>query len=163
MAKSALKTVPQGKLLSISEIAKRCGINRATCAARLEDLGYEPDPTSQAKLQLYFFDDEMQFAIKSARDSLAAAKIRGLRAKTQLDELKLAEARRELVPFHEAVELAQQVVSSMYQELTVRQPKRVAGKLAQAKNAMAVKKILKTDNSRIFKGLRESIERFIER
>jgi hypothetical protein len=61
----------------------------------------------------------------------------------------------------EAVEMVQAIVSTLYQEYTVRQPKRIAGKLAQAKNVMAVKKVLKVDSDRIMKGLRENFERFI--
>lgn len=148
-------------LLSISEIARRCGINRATAAARLDDLGYEPDESSTPKNKLFVFDDEMLFAIKAAKDSLSAAKIRDIRASSQLKELKLAEARGELVPMHEATEMVQKVVSSIYQEFTIRQPKRIAPKLAKAKNVTAVKKVLKTDTDRIMKTLRENFERFI--
>lgn len=44
---------PAGELLSISEIARRCGINRATAAARLDDLGYEPHESSTPKNKLF--------------------------------------------------------------------------------------------------------------
>lgn len=152
---------PEPELLSISEIARRCGINRATATARLEDLGYEAHESSTPKNKLYAFDDEMLFAIKAAKDSLSAAKIRSIRADSQLKELKLAEARGELVPMHEAIEIVQKIVSTIYQEFTVRQPKRIAPKLAKAKNAIAVKKVLKTDTDRIMKSLRENYERFV--
>lgn len=159
MAAAAAK--PQFELLSISEIARRCGINRATAAARLDDLGYEADESSTPKNKLFAFDDEMLFAIKAAKDSLSAAKIRDIRASSQLKELKLAEARGELVPMHEAIDAMQKVVVTIYQEFTVRQPKRIAPKLAKAKNVTVVRKLLKTDTDRIMKTLRENFERFI--
>lgn len=163
MAQNALKLQPKGELLPIAEIARRIGIARPTAAARLEDLGYEPDPSSNAKNnKLYWFDDEMEFAIKAARDSLSAAKIRDLRASTQLKELKLAEARKELVPMHEAVELVQRFGVAIYQEFAVRQPKRIASGLAKAKNVPAVKKVLKADTDRIMKSLRSNFEEFIK-
>ncbi len=152
---------PEGELISVSEIARRCKINRTTAVARLEDLGYESDPSSTAKNHLYFYDDEMEFAIKAAKDSLSAAKIHSLRIKTRLDEIKLAEAQGALVPMQEVIEIAQRLVNTIYQELTVRQIKRVGPKLAKAKNVMQVKTALKHDNSRIMKSLRENFEKFL--
>lgn len=163
MAQAAVKIEPKGEWLSIMQIAKRCGIHRQTCTSRLEDLGYEPDEErSTPKNQVYWFDDEMEFAIKAAKDSLSAAKIRDLRASTELKELKLAEARKELVPMHEATELVQRIVSTIYQEYTIRQPKRIASQLAKTKNVTAVKLVLKKDSDRIMKQLRENFGKFIE-
>lgn len=163
MTTAARKIVPkQANLLSISEIARRCGINRATAAARLDDLGYEPDESSTPKNKLFAFDDEMLFSLKAAKDSLSAAKIRDVRASSQLKELKLAEARGELVPMHEAISDLQKVIAWIHQEFTVRQLKRIVPKLAKAKNVTAVKKVLKTDTDRIMKNLRQNFEKFID-
>lgn len=162
MAQSALKFKPEPvPLLSTTEIAKRLRMNRATIVSRLEDLGYEMDPSSTAKNHLYPFDDEMEFAIKAAKDSLTGAKIHSLRIKTQLDEIKLAKERGELVQMGEAVELVQKVVYALQQEFAVRQPKRIAPALAKAKNVQAVRKTLKTDTDRIMKSLRANFPRFI--
>ena len=163
MGQAALKIEPKFKLLPISEIARRCGINRATCAARLDDLGYQADESSTAKNQLFPFDDEMEFSIKAAKDSLSAAKIRDIRASSQLKELKLAEARRELVPMHEAVELIQSIVGKIFQELTVAQGKRIDPKLAKARTVIEVKKLRNGDNQRILKMLRANFEGFIKK
>lgn len=161
MGQPAKKLQPEPELISLAEVARRCGIHKQTCAARLEDLGYEPDASSTAKLKLFPFDDEMMFAVKAAKDSLTAAKLRQTRAQAEKIEMQNAEARGELVPMHEATEMVQKVVYAIYQEFTIRQPKRVAAKLAKAKNVTAVKKILKTDTDRIMKTLRENFERFI--
>ena len=161
MAQAAKKIEPKGELIPISEIARRCSINRATAAARLDDLGYEPDEASTQKNQLYWFDDEMEFSIKAAKDSLSAAKIRQIRADAQIKELKLAEARGELVPMHEAVELIQSIVGKIFQELTVAQGKRIDLKLAKARTVIEVKKIRNGDNQRIMKMLRANFTEFI--
>ena len=63
---------------------------------------------------------------------------------------------------HETVELVQKIVGQVYQECTVRQPKRIAAKLAKAKNVTEVRKVLKADMNRIMKSLRENFERFID-
>lgn len=154
MGQAALKLQPKGELLPISQIAKRCGIHRHTCTSRIEDLGYEPDETSTPKNQLYWFDDEMEFAIKSAKDTMSAMKIRDLRAAAQIKEHKLAEARAELVPIQDVVELSQKLHSTVTKYL-VDASKRLATKLAKAKTAAEVTKILKLDAERFLKRLRD--------
>lgn len=162
MAKTALKPEPQGEWLSEQEIAKRVGIHRQTLAARLDDLGYEPDPErSHVKLKMYFFTDAMKFEILAAKDEMSAMKIRDLRAAAETREFKLAVMRRDYVEASEMVELVQKIVGSIYQELTLRQIKRIGGKLAKAKNVTEIKKILNADNSRIMKNLRENFERVL--
>lgn len=161
MGAAAKKLINEPELLSTSEIARRCGINRATAAARLDDLGYEPDESSTAKNKLFWFDDEMLFSIKSAKDSLSAAKIRDIRASSQLKELKLAEARGEMVPIVDTIERVQTVMSKMYKEFTQMQPKRLASRLAKAKTAAEVTKHLKLDTDKIFARLRENDEAFV--
>jgi hypothetical protein len=161
MAAAAVKIEPELNLLSISEIAKRLKLDRATVRSRLEDLGYESDPSSTAKNQLFAFDDEMEFALKSAKDTVSAMKIRDLRVAAETKEFKLAIMRGEYVSVAETVDVVQRIVSSVYQEYTVRQPKRIAAKLAKAKNVADVRKHLKADTNRIMKTLRENFENFI--
>lgn len=164
MGQAAVKIEPKGEWLSEVQIAKRVGIHRQTLAARLEDLGYEPDAErSNAKSKIHWFDDEMEFSIKAAKDSLSAAKIRDIRASSQLKELKLARERGELVPMHEAIELVQGIIIAIFQELTVRQGKRIDSKLAKAKTAIEVKKIRNSDNQLIMKLLRANFEEFIKK
>lgn len=163
MGAAALKIEPKkGEWLSKLQIAKRCGIDRLVCSNRLEDLGYEPDEErSTPKNQVYFFDDEMEFALKSAKDTTSAMKIRDLRVSAQTKEFKLAVMRKEYVETGEMVALFQAAVSHIYQELTVRQGKRIDSKLAKAKNVMEVKKIRNADNSRIMKELRANFEKYL--
>src|SRR4051812_29030583 len=103
---AALKQDPKGEWLSTLAIAKQLQLDRATVTRRLEDLGYEPDADrSNAKLKVYWFDEEMKFAIKAAKDEFSAAKLRDARATYQLKELKLAEQRSELIPRVEVIEI----------------------------------------------------------
>lgn len=163
MGAAALKLEPEGEWLSESEIAKRCNLHRQTCAARLEELGYDPDPErSTEKKKVHWFDEKVKFEILAAKDSLAAAKIHGLRIDNELKQIKLAEARSELVSMASATEDLHKVLTWLYQEFTIRQTKRVAQKLAKAKNIVAVRKILKTDTDTIYKNLRLNFEKFID-
>jgi len=158
---AALKTEPKGELLPIIQIAKRVNLHRSVVATRLEDLGYEPDETSTVKNKLYLFNDEMQFELKAAKDEAGAMKIRAMRADAQLKELKLARERGTVVEASEMVEIVQKIVGYIFQELTIRQIKRIGTKLAKAKNVTEIKKILGSDNSRIMKDLRANFERYL--
>lgn len=156
MAQPATKIEPKGEWLSIMAIAKRCNIDRLTCARRLEDLGHEPnEERSNAKNKVFWFDDELQFEIKSAKDSLAAAKIRDLRATYELKELKLAEARGELVPYADALDYFQQMMQKNYKELRLQMPKRLGPRLAKAKTAAECSKLITAEVEKVFARLRE--------
>lgn len=146
-------------LITITEIARRVKLNPNTVRSRLEDLGYQPDPSSKANATLFPFDDEMEFAIKSAKDSVSATRLRDMRAAAQLKEIKISEALGELVPMSEAIDDLQKVIAWLYQEFRVRQPKRIAPKLAKAKNVTTVKQVLKADTEKIYKGLRQNFEK----
>lgn len=161
MAQAAAK-IEKGEWLSKAAIAKRCGIHVQTLTSRLDDLGFVADEErSSAKNQVYWFDDEIAFAIKSAKDSLAAAKIRDLRATYELKELKLAEARGELVSWIDAVERMQAIFGRLYKEFAIQQPKRLATRLARAKTVSEINKLLKLDTEKVFGRLRESDAEFV--
>jgi transcriptional regulator with AAA-type ATPase domain len=161
MTASAKKIEKKAELISINEISKRLRLDRATVTSRLDDLGYEPDPSSNVKLKLYLFDEDMVHALKFAKDSASATRIRGLRADAQLKELKLAKEQGSLVDMASAIEDLHQVITWIYQEFTLRQPKRIGPKLAKAKSPIEIKKILNTDTERIMKNLRDNFEEII--
>lgn len=156
MAEKAVKTEPKGEWLSKMQIAKRCKLDRQTTTNRLEELGYEPDEErSTSNNHIYWFDDEMEFAVKSAKDTVSAMKIRQLRADAQLKELKLAEARKDLVPITDAIERFQAVIKAMYQEFAIQQPKRLGSRLAKSKTTQEAVSLIKLDTEKIFGRLRE--------
>jgi len=150
-----------GEWLPIKDIARRCKLNRTTVSTRLEDLGYEPDEERSGNCKVFWFDGEMEFALKSAKDTMSAMKIRDLRAAAQLKELKLSEARGELVPINDAIERMQAILSKMYKEFAVLQPKRIAGRLVKAKATADIHRVLKADTDRIFNRLREGDAAFV--
>src|SRR5687768_369009 len=140
---AAVKKTTQPELLSTAEIGRRLKLAQPTVKARLEDLGYTPDPSSTANNKLYPFDAEMEFEIKAAKDTASAMKIRDLRASAELKELKLAEARKELVPMGETIEISQKLVAAMYKEFAIHQPKRLAVRVIKCKTAAEVVKLMK--------------------
>jgi hypothetical protein len=97
----------------------------------------------------------MLMAVKSAKDTLSAVRIRDLRAAAQLKEMKLAEARGELVPMIEVMELSQKLHTVVYKHIAIDMPKRLASKLAKAKTPAEVTKIMKLDGEKFLKRIRE--------
>jgi hypothetical protein len=155
MPQQALNLEPSGEWLSKSAIAKRLKLHVQTVSSRLDDLGYEADEErSSAKNQVYWFDDEVEFAIKAAKDTFTAVNIRDRRASAKLKEIKIAEQERALVPIAEVMEISQSLTTAIYKEFAINQPKRLAGKLAKAKSAPEVSKILKADTAKFMARLR---------
>jgi hypothetical protein len=155
MGQAALKLEAKGELLSKAAIAKRCKLHVQTVSSRLEDLGYEPHETSTPKNQLYWFDSEVEFELKAAKDTVSAMKIRVLRVDAQTKELKLAEMRGEVVAAIEVVEMSQNLHTAIYKEMAINMPKRLAKKLAQTKSVPEVTKIMKMHAEKFLKQLRE--------
>jgi hypothetical protein len=62
----------------------------------------------------------------------------------------------------EVVEIVQKIVSKIYLEFTVHQPKRIGPKLAKAKNVAAVRTAVKADTDKIMKSLRDNFQKFID-
>ena len=164
MGNPALKIdEPKGEWLSESEIAKRCNLDRATVVRRLEDLGYEPDEErSKPKLKVHFFTDEMLLEIKAAKDTFSAARLQDLRWAAKLKQQKYEKESGELVQWSVSVERMQAVVSRIYKEFVLHQPKRLAARLAKAKTAAEVTKIMKGDTEKVFAKLRESDAEFVK-
>lgn len=162
MGQAALKIEPDGEWLSISEIGKRVDIHRQTVTTRLDDLGYEPDEErSSAKNKVYWFDEEMETAIKGAKDTSTAVRIRKDRADAMTKEFNLAKLRGEMVSIADATERVQEVMSRMYKEFSQIQPQRLAGELAKKKTVAEVKKVMKRDTDKIFAKLRENDQAFV--
>jgi hypothetical protein len=162
MAKTAAKAKPpQGQLLPITQIAERLRMHRQTVAARLDNLGYQPHETSTAKNQLYWFDSDVEFAIKAAKDEIDAARIRVLRADAETKELKLAQARGEVVDIADVMDRVQAIFTRLYKESTQMQPKRLGSRLAKAKTVAEVTRILKADTDKVFAKLRENDAAFV--
>jgi hypothetical protein len=152
--------VPAGELMNISQISRRIKLDRATTVKRLEANGFEPVDV-KAKEKTFRLDAVMLAQLSIKNDERLAAQIRKDKAAAEKIEMQNAQSRGELVAMNEVIEIVQKIVSSIYQEFTVRQPKRIAPKLVKAKNVAAVKKALKADTDRIMQTLRENHEKFI--
>jgi hypothetical protein len=146
--------------LSISAIARRCGLDRATTRQRLDANGYKPID-EQAKLKIFRFDAEMDATLTETKDKLTDVRIRKELAAAKKIELQNAEAEGELAPVAEFIDVVQRIFGSLHKEIAIRQPRRLAARLTKAKTAADVNKILTHDSNGIFKVLREDFEKYL--
>lgn len=152
---------PDFEELSIKAIAERCNLDRATTKARLDKYGFTPI-REEAKLTLYRFDAEMEARLTEQNYKLTEAKTRKEIADAEMKELKLREARGELVPVDEMMDSIQKLFNAMFQDLAVRQPGRLSTKLFKAKTTTDVAQILRTDTNRVFANLRSDHEKILK-
>jgi hypothetical protein len=146
--------------LSIKAIAERCGLDRATAKKRLDENNYSPIE-EQAKLKLYRFDAGMESVLTETRDKLTDVRIRKEQAMAKKIELQNAEIEGELASVAEFIDTIQKVFGNLHKEVVVRQPRRLAARLAKAKTAADANKILSKDSEGIFKVLAEDFEKFL--
>lgn len=161
MGMAARKLDPEYERLNIANLAMRFDLNRETVVKRIRNAGIEPVEL-RAKEKLYELTSRLITVLEQRNEKLEEVKLRGETAKAQLVEIKVKQAEGELVPMAEAVELVHKIISRIYQEFAVRQPKRIAGHLARKKTAIEVKKILKADTDKIMKGVRTNFEEFLK-
>lgn len=160
MAARKIESKTAFERVNISILAMRYNLNRETVAKRLREAGIEPVEV-KSKEKIFELTPGVTQVLERRNEALEEVKLRGETARTELAEIKVRQASGELVPMADAVELVRNIVLAIYQEFTVRQPKRIAPKLAKSKNVTEVKKVLKADTDRIMKNLRENFERFI--
>lgn len=145
---------PRTELLSISKIAMRCGLDRATAKKRLMLAGYEPEQVRE-KEKLYRFDAEMEAALTEVNDKLVDVKIRKETAMAHLAEMKAMQQNGELIAVSEVEDYLQRLFKALHQEVCVRFPKRVAGQMSKAKTAGEASEILTAGLGGIFNKVRE--------
>jgi hypothetical protein len=146
--------------LSIQQIALRCGLDRATTKKRLDQHRYEPAINGK-KLKIYRFDAEMEARLTESDTKLTDAKTRKETAAAQLAEIKVAKEIGELASVGEFIDVVQRLFGAMHKEIAVRMPKRLAARLAKAKNPAEISKILSADLNKTFNDLREDHSKFL--
>jgi len=95
--------------------------------------------------------------LESIQDpTLSDVKTRGALAEAELKEIKVQQARRELVPYNEVRDHLQLVIHHLHQLLVVKQPRELAGRLNMCKTSREVASLLKRETSKAFNDLRDN-------
>jgi hypothetical protein len=148
------------ELLSISKIAMRCGLDRATCRKRLDIHAFQPAEVKE-KEKLYLFDAAMEAALTESQDKLTDVKIRKETAAAQIAEIKVKQQMGELAPVGEFMDTVQRLFGAMHKEIAVRLPKQLAARLAKAKTPAETSRILSVSINKVFTDLRDDHQKFL--
>jgi len=159
MGQAALKLVEHERL-NISQLAEEFDLDRASVRKRIQEARIEPVET-KAKLTIYEVNQRLAAVLSDVKSPMNEARLRKETAAAEKIEMQNAIARGELVDMSKAIERMQAVLTSLYKEFGVHQPKRLASRLAKAKTAAEVAKILKADNDKVFARLREKDSEFV--
>lgn len=145
--------------LSISQIAERCDLDRATTKKRLEHHGYKPISV-KAKLKLYRFDVVMKAKLTAKADVLTDIRARKETAAAEKIEIEVATKRGELVPAAEFLDVVQRLFGGQYKE-QIRIFKRLAPRLAKMKSAPDIERLLLTEYQKFSNSLRADFKKFV--
>lgn len=160
MPAAAVGTNP--KILNISELGRGFNLDRATVKKRIDAAGIAP-VDRRAKEVRYRLDERLQEILLAADADLDAEKLRKLKNEADLKEMEVQIRRGELAPVQEFQELVQSLFGGLYKEITVRFPKKVAGRASRAKTAPEVAGILQRELNQIFVSVRADFTKYLDK
>lgn len=149
------------KTLSISQLAFRFELDRATVRKRLQKANIEPH-SEREKEKLYLLTPELEQILAETNDGLDAVKLRKETADAELKEIKVAEARGETASVAEFTEVVQQLFGAMHKKLAVQLPKRVSLRLSKAATQAEISRILTQEIGKEFTDLRNNHKKFLK-
>lgn len=157
-SKADAQTDGTGSRVSISDLSRLTGLDRATVAKRIGDLDPTPGPKNSALYQLAEALPRL-FGDDAALDDFKSRKIA---AEAELKEMERDELLGKIAPVDQFTEVLIRIFSSMYQQIAVRYPVEASAKLAKAKTSTAVATIMRKDFAAIFGRLRTNFKEFLE-
>jgi hypothetical protein len=143
----------QEELLSISKLAERFELDRATVRKRLAAAGVKP--RIETRREKLFAVAEAEAYLSDVADPLDAARLRKLEQESDLLDLRLARERGELAPVQEVGDELQEIFKRLYQKLAVRYPREIAAQLYKAESPGQITDIMRHDMGRFFNEIRE--------
>jgi transcriptional regulator with XRE-family HTH domain len=139
-------------LLSLSQLARLCGLDRATVTKRLKDV---PPDDEQPKKKLYRLESALPALIAGANAEMDGAKLRKIQADADLRELELKRERGDVISVRDVRNHAQALVRGLHQRAAVRMPTEIAPALYKAESPAQVTEILQRELGRLFNDLRD--------
>lgn len=155
MTKKPSKT----ELLSLTQLAARLRVNRATLSRKLSGLPHTPGAKGARLYQL----SEVEALLEAERDpALGEARRRKVEAEAALLELRLRRERGQVVPVSEVRDYAQRLFKALHNRIGVRFPTEISSQLYRAESPAHVAEVLQKELGRIFNDLREDHTRFLK-
>lgn len=141
------------KKLSISEIHRQTGIDRATIKKRLSDV-----PVSEVRAREVLYDEEDALrAIKKQGDDITEARRKKLLAETGRVVLKLKQEQGELLSASEVKTEMVRLFQRLFQRLAVQMTAEISPKLVKAapQGKAEIARLLRAEIGEIFDSLRD--------
>jgi hypothetical protein len=158
--KSRKKPQPKPELLSISQLAARFELDRATVRKRLDAAGITP-VSEKAKEKLFDVAIAQEVIEIQADATYEKARARKIALEAELKELDLQRERGELVAIRDVREDLQKIFQRLFQRIAVQSPKELAGALFKAESAAQVEDILRKHNGKIFSDIRRDHQAYL--
>lgn len=149
------------KFYSISKLAMRFDLDRATVRKYLDEAGIKPVEEKE-KGKLYELSEDLEAALNAQTKPIDAAKLRKEKAEAALRELKLAEATGEMCSVADFTQVVQMLFGNLHKKTCVHLPKTIAKKLKKAKSETEITRILEKELSAVFTELRENYKKFLD-
>lgn len=149
------------QILSISQLAFRFELDRATVRKRLQKAEIKPH-SEREKEKLYLLTPELEQVLAETNDGLDATKLRKLDAEADLKEIEVQKRRGELVSVADFIEAVQTIFGAMHKQCVIKKPKQIAKKLLKAKDENQVVEILTGEYATIFDNLRSNHQEFLQ-
>lgn len=159
-AKKSLKTTKKPELLSISQLAARFELDRATVRKRLDAAGIKP-VRERAKEKLFDVATATEAIEIQEVSNYELARARKVELEAELKELYLQRERGELVAIRDVREDLQKIFQRLFQRLAVQAPKELAGALFKAESAAQVEEVLRKHNGKIFSDIRRDHQSYL--
>ena len=150
------------KLLSISQIAFRFNLDRATVRKRLQKAEIKPD-SDKEKEKLYLLTPELEQIVTEFFDDLDATKLRKLDAEADLKEIEVQKRRGELASAAEFTEIVQQIFGTLHKKLAVQLPKRISLRLSKAATQAEISTLLTQEITKEFSNLRQNHKAYLSK
>ncbi|HWT00206.1 MAG TPA: DUF1441 family protein [Pyrinomonadaceae bacterium] len=144
--------------LSISQLAKLCGLDRATVTKRLEAV---PSAPGEKGAKLYLLSEALPALIAGESSEMDDAKLRKTQAEADLKELEYRREQNEVVEVKEVADYALRLFKAINNRVAVRFPREIAAQVYKAESPAHATEILQRELGRLFNELREDHKRFL--
>lgn len=147
-------------LLSVSKLAFRFNLDRATVNKRIAEVQIKPY-SEKEKEKLYELTELLESVLNDTSKPLDIARLKKMTAETELKDLELQKKKGEVLPVNEVKEAVREIFSNLHKEITMQIPKKIASKIKKAKTIAEIQAILTTELNKPFNILRVDYPKFL--
>lgn len=137
-------TQSEYEILSISKLAFRFNLDRATVKKRLVEANVQPVEESENE-KLYELTEELQSILTFTTKPIDLAKLETVQTTNEIKKLELQKRKGELLTVVEVKDAVNGIFGGLQKEIVQNLPKKIAPKLKRAKTIAEITAILKQE------------------